>query len=90
VATVSNPTKRDLLELDIDFRLADLWRELDNQAFDRRMSPQQIELVAIFMRAAYGKGYCDALVEPEEERGSLCSDNGYRVPPRRIRHLRVA
>ena len=33
------------------------------------------------MRAAYGKGYCDALTE--ELPGSLCADHGYRVPERR-------
>jgi hypothetical protein len=32
------------------------------------------------MRAAYGKGYCDALTE--ELPGSLCADHGYRVPER--------
>jgi hypothetical protein len=33
------------------------------------------------MRAAYGKGYCDALTE--DAPGSLCADHGYRVPARR-------
>jgi hypothetical protein len=33
------------------------------------------------MRAAYGKGYCDALTE--DARGTLCADHGYRVPERR-------
>ena len=32
------------------------------------------------MRAAYGKGYCDALTE--DAPGSLCADHGYRVPQR--------
>ena len=31
-------------------------------------------------RAAYGKGYCDALTE--DEPGSLCRDHGYVVPAR--------
>ncbi len=30
------------------------------------------------MRAAYGKGYCDALTE--DSPGALCADHGYRVP----------
>ena len=30
------------------------------------------------MRAAYGKGYCDALTE--DAPGSLCHEHGYRVP----------
>jgi hypothetical protein len=33
------------------------------------------------MRAAYGKGYCDALTE--DAPGSLCHDHGYRIPGRR-------
>ena len=37
---------------------------------------------AAFMRAAYGKGYCDALTE--ESPGSLCEEHGYRVPERRF------
>ena len=32
------------------------------------------------MRAAYGKGYCDALTE--DAPGSLCRDHGYRIPAR--------
>ena len=39
-------------------------------------------LIAAFMRAAYGKGYCDALTE--DSPGSLCHDHGYRVPGRRV------
>ena len=69
------PTRIDLLELDIDLRLADLWRE----ACD--IGDWNLEVVAAFMRAAYGKGYCDALTE--EDPGSLCHDHGYKVPPRR-------
>ena len=37
--------------------------------------------VAAFMRAAYGKGYCDALTE--DDQGSLCLDHGYRLPAKR-------
>ena len=40
-----------------------------------------IEIVAAFMRAAYGKGYCDSLTE--ESPGSLCLEHGYRVPGHR-------
>ena len=36
-----------------------------------------------FMRAAYGKGYCDALTE--DAPGALCLDHGYEVPRRRER-----
>ena len=69
------PSRIDLLELDIDLRLADLWRE----AYD--IDEWNLEVVAAFMRAAYGKGYCDALVE--ESPGSLCQEHGYRVPSRK-------
>ena len=65
----------DLLELDIDLRLADLWREAAG------ISDWSLEVVAAFMRAAYGKGYCDALTE--DSPGSLCADHGYRVPGRK-------
>ena len=69
------PTRIDLLELDIDLRLSDLWREAGE------ITDWNIDVVAAFMRAAYGKGYCDALTE--ESPGELCDEHGYRVPPRR-------
>ena len=71
----TGPSRIDLLELDIDLRLSDLWRE----ACD--IGDWNLEVVAAFMRAAYGKGYCDALTEPSP--GSLCNDHGYRIPDRR-------
>ena len=74
-------TRIDLLELDIDLRLTDLWREAGD------VSEWNLEVVAAFMRAAYGKGYCDALTE--DAPGSLCLEHGYRVPARReARHAR--
>ena len=69
------PSRIDLLELDIDLRLADLWREAGE------IGDWNLDVVAAFMRAAYGKGYCDALTE--DAPGSLCADHGYRVPTRR-------
>jgi hypothetical protein len=69
------PTRIELLELDIDLRLTDLWREA------AEISEWNLDVVAAFMRAAYGKGYCDALTE--EPAGSLCAEHGYRVPARR-------
>ena len=72
----NDPSRIDLLELDIDLRLADLWRE----AVD--VSDWSLEIVAAFIRAAYGKGYCDAFTE--ESPGSLCVDHGYRMPDRRM------
>ena len=71
-----DPSRIDLLELDIDLRLADLWREAAD------VSDWSLEIVAAFIRAAYGKGYCDALTE--ESPGSLCLDHGYRMPDRRV------
>jgi hypothetical protein len=68
------PTRIDLLELDIDLRLTDLWRE----AMD--VTEWNLEVVAAFVRAAYGKGYCDALTE--ESPGALCVEHGYRMPER--------
>ena len=55
-------------------RLLDLW----NEACD--VSDWNIEVVAAFLRAAYGKGYCDALTE--DSPGSLCHEHGYRIPDR--------
>jgi hypothetical protein len=69
-----HPTRIDLLELDIDLRLADLWREAAG------ITDWSLDVVAAFMRAAYGKGYCDALTE--DSPGMLCADHGYRVPGR--------
>ena len=73
-------TRIDLLELDIDLRLTDLWREASE------ISEWNLEVVAAFMRAAYGKGYCDALTE--DAPGSLCHDHGYRIPGRRETPIR--
>jgi hypothetical protein len=69
------PSRIDLLELDIDLRLTDLWREASE------VDEWKLDIVAAFMRAAYGRGYCDALTE--ESPGQLCQEHGYRVPSRR-------
>ena len=53
----SRPSRIDLLELDIDLRLADLWREAAS------IEEWSLDVVAAFMRAAYGKAYCHALTE---------------------------
>jgi hypothetical protein len=67
------PSRIELLELDIDVRLVDLWAEALS------VGEWNIEVVSALMRAAYGKGYCDALTE--ERPGSLCRDHGYALPP---------
>lgn len=69
------PSRIDLLELDIDLRLTDLWHEASE------ITDWNLEVVGAFLRAAYGKGYCDSLTE--ESPGSLCAAHGYRVPERR-------
>lgn len=76
------PSRIELLELDIDLRLSDLWRE----AMD--VPEWSLEVVAAFLRAAYGKGYCDALTE--ESPGALCLEHGYRLPERRARERDAA
>ena len=62
------------VELGVDLRLVDLWREAEG------IEKWSLDTVAAFIRAAYGKGYCDALSEPE--RGALCAEYGYRIPER--------
>jgi len=69
------PSRIELLELDIDLRLSDLWVEATEVA------EWSLDVVAALMRAAYGKGYCDALTE--ESPGQLCTQHGYQVPERR-------
>jgi len=71
---MEQPTRIDLLELDIDLRLTDLWREAAD------VTEWNLDVVSAFMRAAYGKGYCDSLTE--EFPGSLCHEHGYDVPGR--------
>jgi len=68
------PSRIELLELDIDLRISDLWTEACE------VGEWSLEVVAAFMRAAYGKGYCDALTE--DAPGALCRDHGYRIPSR--------
>ena len=77
---VKRPSRIDLLELDIDIRLADLWREADD------ITEWNLEVLGAFMRAAYGKGYCDALTE--DSPGALCLDHGYRLPASRTANQR--
>lgn len=74
MATPRQPTSRralaheasavELLELDVDVRLAALWAEL------ARFDELTLEVVAAFLRAAYAQGYCDVLAE--DVPGELC------------------
>ncbi|MBW3592914.1 MAG: hypothetical protein KY396_04395 [Actinobacteria bacterium] len=72
------PTRIELLELDIDVRLADLWGEACE------VGDWNLDVVAAFIRAAYGQGYCDALTE--DQPGRLCRDHGYKIPIRKPVH----
>lgn len=73
MSAVAHPTRIDLLKLDVDTRLAGLWAELPPG-----LSPEVLELVGPFMRAAYGVGYCDAAKGDR----TLFTDHGYRKSPR--------
>jgi hypothetical protein len=69
-------TNLDLLGLDIDLRILGVWEELNQLS-----EPFSEGIVAASIRAAYGKGYCDALREPL--RGQMCHDHGLPVPERK-------
>ena len=77
---MASPARIDLLELDIDLRLTDLWREACE------ITEWNLEVVGAFMRAAYGKGYCDALTEDRRARSARSTATGSRAAgPRRPR-----
>lgn len=68
--------RSDLLELDIDIRMHDLWADTEGIFTDT-----EIEKLGPFMRAAYGRGYCDALKEVNAgDAAKLCLDNDYPMP----------
>ena len=73
-----SPTRIDLLGHDLHLRRAELGRQAAG------ITEWSLDVVAAFMRAAYGKGYCDALTE--DSPGSLCAEHGYRVPARKQQH----
>lgn len=65
------------LEIDMDTRIAGLWEKASD------IEEWDLETVGVFMRAAYGQGYCDALLEArEDEEGKLLSDHGFSLPER--------
>lgn len=61
------------LSIDIDTRMFSIWPVLA-ETFDN----EELEIIAPFLRWAYGQGWTDAL---KEERGKLARDNDYAVPP---------
>lgn len=71
------------LEIDIDTRIMDLWatayEEGSHIAPKLEADPELREMFGTFLRAAYGKGYTDALVEDADGRRSeLQREHGYR------------
>lgn len=68
------PTRVELVELDIDTRLAALWAGAEN------VDEWTLEIVGAYIRAAYGLGYTDALVEDPPRQ--LYRDHGYPFPHR--------
>ena len=60
----------EALCFDIDLRIRPLWEHIDEVA------EWDLETVAAYLRAAYGKGYADAF----RDGGSLFTDNGYSMP----------
>jgi hypothetical protein len=66
----------DRLELDIDTRIGELWAVMWEDFPDLVDDAETRKTVAVFMRAAYGRGYMDAL----KDKGELCREHGYRLP----------
>jgi hypothetical protein len=75
-ASDPQPGPADLLALDIDVRLVDVWPEA------WKSGEWGSAHAAAVLRLAYGRGYCDALTEGD--RGRLCLDHGLAVPSRRV------
>lgn len=75
MSTEAAPSRVDLLELDVDVRMTELWGE----AMEIPAADWELELVGAFMRACYGLGYADALKEDAEgRRAELMKDHGYK------------
>jgi hypothetical protein len=68
----SDPTRIDLVALDVDVRMHQVMLGALTEA------DMSEPLVAAFLRLAYVAGYQDALLEPV--RGELFRAHGYRVP----------
>lgn len=76
-----DPDKVQRLETDIDCRLAELWLTTwQPEGVLQDLNEAQTTAMAATVRAAYGKGYTDALREDREgRRGELQRTHGYRV-----------
>jgi hypothetical protein len=67
--------RQQQLEIDMDMRLAPIWMEAV-ETFEE----DSLEAVGAFMRAAYGAGYCDALIDARDgEPEKLLKDHGYKL-----------
>ena len=71
----SGPSPIELLELDIDLRMAALWEDV------LQVDEWSEEGVLALMRAAYAKGYADAL--SEDDPGQLCREHDLLARARR-------
>lgn len=74
-------SRGERLELTADARLIEIRAEMFTWARLDGWSEEQLMFVAACLRAAWGKGYWDALLEAADDRpGELARDLGYRVP----------
>jgi hypothetical protein len=74
--------KTDNLNVQVDFRLMPLYAQLfrDNM-FVRDLPEELTEAFYAILRAAYARGYADALVEVASgDPGRLSKDTGYAIP----------
>ena len=72
---VLDPEALDRIGLEVDMRLTDVWSIL----FEKGIDDLDTEFLGWLLRLSYVTGYWDSLREPE--RGKLCRELGYPVPP---------
>jgi len=77
------PTHQELVDLDIDARLLEVWCDIWADVQSGKLPEALLPLVAKHIRAAYGRGYCACIDEDEWTHGSLLHAHGYSVPRRR-------
>lgn len=71
----ASPSPIELLELDVDLRMASLWEDV------AEVDEWDDDIALALMRAAYAKGYADAL--SEDEPGLLCREHRGLARPRK-------
>ena len=76
--------KRESLKVDVDTRLLDIWEVLwepGHLADTLREDEGLATVIGSGLRAAYVRGYLDALQEESQgRRGELAREHGYREP----------